>query len=45
MSLRERAHALFRKNHDLVGAILTALWLSEEYRSVYGKPVRGQRLG
>ena len=36
VSLREQAHAAFRKGHDLVGAVRTALWLANEYRTVYG---------
>ena len=36
VSLREQAHAAFRKGHDLVGAVRTALWLADEYRTVYG---------
>jgi DNA-binding NarL/FixJ family response regulator/Tfp pilus assembly protein PilF len=36
VSLREKAHAAFQRQHDLIGAVRSALWLANEFRTVYG---------
>ena len=36
LALRQRAHTAFRRRGDRVRALRCALWVSDEYRNVYG---------
>ena len=36
LALRQKAHAAFRRGGDRVRALRCALWVSDEYRNVYG---------